>query len=107
MRAIGSCLPALPAREDAGAIIDRLNVVDFRFRQNPSRRHIGFIAQDEYKAFPDAVMPGDRTNAKPGDKDFRPWQRDDGKLVPLLVAEVQSLRKRMKQVEHGRHASVR
>jgi hypothetical protein len=94
----------VPAREDAGAIIDRLNVVDFRFREDPSRRHIGFIAQDEYKAFPEAVTPGDRTNAKPGDKDFRPWQRDDSKLVPLLVAEMQSMRKRMKQLEHGSHA---
>lgn len=96
-----------PASEaEVGLTIDLLKVVNYEFKNDPSSRFIGFIAQDEYEAFPAAVTPGDDTDAQPGDKGFLAWQRDDSKLVPLLVLEVQSLRKRVSELEHPKYDSI-
>jgi hypothetical protein len=90
----------VPASADeVGSLIDQLQVVDFKFKDDLTRKFIGFIAQDEYAVFPDAISKGDDTDAQPGDAGFVAWGRDDSKLVPLLVREVQSLRQRVGRLE--------
>lgn len=84
----------IQSANDVGEIIDALEVVSFEFLNDRGKTYIGFIAQDEYSVFPDAVSPGDDHATSPDDDGFRAWARDDSKLVPLLVSAVQELRRR-------------
>lgn len=87
---------------DVGDIIDRLEPVSFEWTYEPQkdlagkdmelppRVGRGFIAQDLHKVLPDAVKP-------PPTGDV--WGADYSKIVPYLVAELQALRKRMRELE--------
>ena len=55
---------------------------------NPNQRLQGFIAQELYKVYPQAVIPGDDD----GLIIKRAWAVDYGKLTPLLVKAVQELK---------------
>ena len=76
---------------EVGDLIDRLRVRDYEFIRAPGKRHLGFIAQELYGTYADAVTPGDFT-----DTIVETWGVDHSKLVPLLVREIQSLRRRMR-----------
>ena len=54
----------------------------------------GFIAQDLHAVAPEAVTAGDV-----GDEIEKVWGVDYSKLVPMLIKEVQSLRKRVAELE--------
>jgi hypothetical protein len=85
---------------DPGDVIDRLEPVTFFWHHAPAVRGTGFIAQDLYRVVPEAVTPGDRNlNRQPGEAGFEPWQMDAAKLIPWLVAELQSVRKRLAALE--------
>ena len=65
----------------------RINVKDYRYNNDINKNlQTGFIAQELYKVFPQAVTVG-------GD-DFNehPWQIDYSKLTPLLVRAIQDLK---------------
>jgi hypothetical protein len=81
--------------DDVGRIIDKLKPRWFRWKNTPGEEaQPGFFAQQVYRAFPWAVTKGR------GRGDSRkPWQMDNSKLVPLLVAELQALRKRVRELE--------
>lgn len=77
---------------DSGFIIDAIKprLFDWKFG---GKNEYGFIAQELYQQFPSAVSVGGedvRTN---------PWQVDLSKLVPLLLAEIKSLRRRVEVLE--------
>jgi len=81
----------------AGEIIDTLEPLTFRFKAFPDApRAYGFKAQAVHVSFPFAATPG---YGEPEDNDFRPWQMDHTKLIPLLVAEIKSLRARVHALE--------
>lgn len=64
----------------------RIQVKDFNFIKEPSQQVNGFIAQDIYKIYPDAVTVG-------GDDAVEdPWSVDYGRLTPLIVKAVQDLK---------------
>jgi hypothetical protein len=85
---------------DVGSVIDALQVVDFEFKQDLGERKTGFIAQDLHAVWPQAVTSGDdRVDASPTETSFKTWGLDYSKLVPLLVKEVQSLRRRMAELD--------
>lgn len=46
-------------------------------------RHFGMIAQDLYRVFPQAVTPGE---GEPGEDQFKPWEIDYSKLMPIVIA---------------------
>jgi hypothetical protein len=71
---------------DAGAILDALKVRQWDWKSSGAHENFGFVAQEEHEVAPFAVTPGDKD---------RYWARDDSKLVPLLVKEIQSLRRRL------------
>jgi len=82
------------AIDDPGRMIDRLKPRWFRWKDAPDAdSQPGFFAQQVHRVFPWAVTKGSRG---------KPWQMDNSKLVPLLVAELQSLRRRLRELERCR-----
>jgi hypothetical protein len=92
-----------PAPE-CGGLLDRVKVREYEFKAQPGRKVRGVIAQELVRVFPEAVSRGDR--ARRG-KIRRQWMVDYSKLVPALVQEVQSLRRRLAKIESANkhHAS--
>jgi Chaperone of endosialidase len=80
---------------EVGSIIDSVNVREFEFRIRPGQKYHGFVAQELYRAYALAVTPGDDGTAEVPQN----WSVDLSKLVPLVVREVQSLRKRVSGLE--------
>lgn len=87
-----------PVREafDAGALVDALVPVRHNWTHAPDIWDYGLIAQDVQAIVPRAVMEG---SGEPGDEEFHPWSVDYSKLVPILLAELKSLRARVAALE--------
>jgi hypothetical protein len=62
-----------------------LQVRDYNFINNPDQTLQGFLAQELYEVYPDAVFVG---GADPLED---PWAVDYGRLTPLIVQSVQDL----------------
>lgn len=77
---------------DSGAIIDALQPRVFDWKWGGKNFH-GFIAQELHPVYPEAVSVGG---------DTQPWAVDYSKLVPVLAAEIKSLRARVSQLEAAR-----
>lgn len=77
---------------DAGPILDALEPVSFKWK-GTDVRGVGVIAQDAIKVFPDAITYIEHEDA---------WGADYSKFVPLLLAEIKSLRQRVAQLESAR-----
>ena len=81
--------------DNAGSVIDAIEVVKHDWKVGGHTRY-GMIAQDLHMVAPEAVSVGDADDVE----DFKnPWGVDYSKLVPMLVKEVQSLRKRVAELE--------
>lgn len=78
-----------PARAASG-LIDKINIVSFKWKGHEVVSNFGVIAQELHKVFPEAVSEG------VGDI---PWGVDYSKLVPVLIKEIQDLRKRVADLE--------
>ncbi|MDN4015090.1 tail fiber domain-containing protein, partial [Chryseobacterium gambrini] len=66
----------------------KISVKDYNYKADNTKTKVtGFIAQDLYKIFPNAVTVGGE------DAQTNPWQVDYGKLTPLLVKAVQDQQK--------------
>lgn len=76
----------------ASHLIDGIKVRQFDWKSNDKHQDYGFVAQELYQTYPEAVRVG--TDAKTD-----PWGVDYSQLVPLLVKEVQDLRKRVAELE--------
>ena len=87
------------------AIIDKTQIVAFNWLDRTgkpvagAKRDFGVIAQDAFKVLPQAVSVG---SGNPGDEDFAPWGVDYSKYVPALIAELQSLRRRVAELEKAK-----
>ena len=77
--------------DSASALIDALQVRQFDWKSNNSHQRYGFIAQELVTVAPEAVH-------QPADPD-KMMAVDYSKLVPMLVKEIQSLRKRLTALE--------
>jgi hypothetical protein len=83
--------------EQSGRIIDRLHALWFRWKSDPDADPMpGFFAQQVARVFPWAVTRG---RGKKGRPNYQPWQMDAGKLMPVVIAELQFLRKRVAELE--------
>jgi hypothetical protein len=78
---------------DNSDIIDRLAPKKFDWKTGGKNAY-GFIAQEAIEVFPEAVSAGDSE-----DEIKTPWAMDYSKLVPILVAELQSVRQRLAALE--------
>jgi hypothetical protein len=66
-------------------LLARIPILDFNLIGDPDHRQQGFIAQELYKYYPDAVRVG-------GDNAFQnPWLVDYGRITPLLAKAIQDL----------------
>ncbi len=81
---------------DSGDIVDALEPKWFSWKNDPGEKIPGFFAQEVATVYPWAVTEG---KGEPGEDGFEPWQMDKVELVPLLVAELKSLRKRVAYLE--------
>ena len=79
---------------NSGNIIDALRPVlhDWKTGQ---KNIIGFVAQEVFAVFPQAVSKGDDDL----ETVTQPWSMDASKLVPILTAELKSLRARVAALE--------
>jgi len=81
--------------DDAGSVIDAIEIVKHDWKEGGHVRY-GVVAQDLHEVAPEAVSPGDPDDVE---KLKRSWGVDYSKLVPMLIKEVQSLRKRVAELE--------
>jgi uncharacterized small protein (DUF1192 family) len=61
----------------------QIEVKDYLYKDDPNHPQTGFIAQQVYAHYPNAVTPGGE------DAKTDPWMMDYGKMTPLLVKAVQ------------------
>lgn len=83
-------------RETARGLDDlmKVQVRDFRFKADPSKTMVqGFIAQDLYQVYPEAVTVGGEDASK------HPWNVDYGRMTPLVVKSIQDLKARNDHLE--------
>ena len=73
-------------------VIDAMNAVTFKYidKFNDPNKHIGFIAEELIEIVPEAVVVNERGFAE---------GINYNELIPILVNELQSLRKRVKELE--------
>lgn len=65
----------------------RIPVRDFNFIADPDTARVqGFIAQELYKVYPEAVTVGG------DDPKTKPWAVDYGRVTPLLLKSIQELK---------------
>jgi hypothetical protein len=79
---------------DSSVIIDALKPRRFDWLTfSKEKDDYGFVAQEAYEVYPKMVTVGGDDPAE------KPWGIDASKLIPVLVAELQSLRKRLAALE--------
>jgi hypothetical protein len=87
---------------DSGRLIDSLKprVFDWKNSDENGKNVVGFIAQEEHAADPIFAHIG---AVSVGDEDpetiTKQWQRSDSALIPILVAELKSVRARLAHLE--------
>lgn len=83
--------------ENSGAIIDALLPKMFVWKDAfDAEPQPGFFAQEVNEIYPWAVTVGE---GEPDSDGFRPWQIDVAKLMPVVIAEIKSLRERLRKLE--------
>jgi hypothetical protein len=87
---------------NSGNDIDSINVVSYNWGTEPKGALIkyGLIAQELVQILPEAVFVGD-SGTDPEDIKLG-WGIDYGRLVPILIKEVQMLRARVSNLESTR-----
>lgn len=82
---------------DSGSILDNVKIYEYTWKSDGSIGY-GPKAQELINVFPIAVTSGS-IGDDVGDDSFVPWGYDSGKLIPILIKEIQQLRKRVNQLE--------
>ena len=83
--------------EESGEILDRITAYKFKWKVDNAEDY-GVFAQDIYEVLPQAV-PTVGDSSKFGSKNYRGWAVDYSKFVPILIAEVKSIRARLSALE--------
>ena len=79
--------------EDAGELIDAIQVRQFDWKVDGEHQRYGMVAQELTTVAPEAVSTPEDTNEMMG--------VDYSKLVPMLIKEIQTLRTRVAQLENN------
>lgn len=86
---------SIKALEDAGTIIDKLKPVSFAYNNDPqNRKHLGLIYEDTVDVLPEICDETKQNNSPEIVKSINYVE-----LVPLLLKEIQDLRKRVAELE--------
>jgi len=78
--------------QPASDLIDGIQVREFDWKADGEHQRYGMVAQELETVAPEAVTKGET------DEDM--WSVDYSKLVPMLVKEIQDLRKRVNELEN-------
>lgn len=78
---------------DAGELIDAMQVRRFKWERTGKQQEYGFVAQELHEVMPSAVAIGG------SDPVVAPWGVSPTDIVPVLVKEIQSLRNRVAVLE--------
>lgn len=74
----------------AGETIDKIKVRKFQWKETGMTTDFGLIAQELFPLVPEAVSVGDASN-----EIEKVWGIDYSRLVPILIKEIQELRKKI------------
>jgi len=70
----------------------KINVEDFNFITDPTKqKNTGFIAQNLYSVFPEAVTTNGDNGTNPLALGTTPWMVDYSKVTPLIVKSIQDM----------------
>jgi hypothetical protein len=83
------------------ATLLRIPVEDFNFKNTPGETVQGFIAQDLYPIYPEAVTVGGEN------PQTHPWTVDYGRITPLLVKSIQDMQREIVDLKHEIHTLKR
>jgi len=84
----------------------QLQVKDYNFISDTNKQKLtGFIAQELYKLFPDAVSVGSDATDENGNL-ANPWGVDYGKLTPLLAKGIQDLNTKVDGINTGLSTNI-
>jgi len=86
---------------EASSVIDALQVHKFTWKDTDSKvgEHIGLFAQEAIEVLPYGIVSPASTLTEDGEEVYIPAGIDYSKIVPFLIAEIQSLRARVAAVE--------
>mgnify|MGYP003396188566 CR=1 FL=1 len=76
--------------------LEKIQVKKFRFKDNPSKEVVGFVAQELHKILPEAVHVGGEN------PETDPWTIDYWQIIPLLINSVKELNERLKSIEKSK-----
>lgn len=79
-----------------GGIIDGLQIHDFDWKEGNVKNQIGVFAQEAIQVLPEGIVAD---SSEDDDGSYLPASLDYSKIVPILVAEVQFLRRRVAALE--------
>jgi hypothetical protein len=85
---------------DAPSSLDKIaqaKVRSFDWKEDKHHTDYGFIAQELYEVYPDAVCKGDDSDEITNPKET--WQVDYGRLTPLLLKAIQELNAKVTALE--------
>ena len=83
----------------SGDVIDAIKVREFNWKDNGVKWDYGFVAQELNEVYPLAVSPAEDEDADPLQD---PWQVDMLRLIPVMMKELQELRKRVAELESSK-----
>ncbi len=86
------------ATVDSGAVIDAIQVRRFDWISDNSHTRAGFVAQELAAVAPEAVRTGD-AGTDPYAEGATIWGVDPGKLLPIVIKELQAVRARLAALE--------
>lgn len=70
----------------------QISIEDFNFKSDPNKSRVqGFIAQDLYKYYPEAVTTNGDNGTISLATSSRPWSVDYGRITPLLVQSIKDV----------------
>lgn len=86
---------------EASSVIDALQVHKFTWKDADSKvgEHVGLFAQEAIEVLPYGIVSPASTRIEDGEEMYIPAGIDYSKIVPFLIAEIQSLRARVAAVE--------
>lgn len=73
------------------SLLEKINVVDFNFIHDTSKRMQGLIAQDVYNLYPDAISTNGDNGIIPLSASSVSWQIEYGRFTPLIIQSIQDL----------------
>jgi hypothetical protein len=77
------------------SIIENMEPISFEFKKELGRTFHGFLAQDLYEVYPEAVTKGSNDNVENPET---PWSMDYGKLTPVCIKGIQELRDQIEEL---------